>query len=310
MTFDQFGFQIQIGSLTIPVNYYGIILVTGAFIAAYLASLEARRRGHNPEFVWDGLIWALIGGIVGARLWHIFTPPPSMIAQGITTEYYLTHPLDAINTRLGGLGIPGAVIGGLLGVYLFARWKKLNFFEWVDIAAPALPLGQAIGRWGNFINQELYGAPTTLPWGLEIDAAHRVPGYSDPALRFHPLFLYESIGNLIICGTLLYAARRQTERFRTGDLFLLYLIMYPALRFFLDFIRLDNAQVLGMNTNQMIMLGIAVVAGLVFYQRHRRMRRHELKTQPSQSEPAEAPTEPVEVTPTEESAETSETTRE
>jgi phosphatidylglycerol:prolipoprotein diacylglycerol transferase len=313
MTFDQFGFQIHIGSFTIPVNYYGIILVTGAFVAAYLASLEAQRRRHNPELVWDGLIWALIGGIVGARLWHIFTPPPSMVEQGITTGYYLTHPLDAINTRMGGLGIPGAVLGGLLGLYLFTRWKKLNFLEWVDIAAPAIPLGQAIGRWGNFINQELYGAPTTLPWGLAIDPAHRVPGYTDPTLRFHPLFLYESIGNLIICGALLYIARRQSERLKAGDLFLLYLIFYPTLRFFLDFIRLDNAQLLGLNANQTVMLIIAVASGLVLYQRHRRLRRHELKAQPApaeqpgQMEQAASPEEPVAKAQTEESAETTET---
>jgi len=275
MTVDQFG--IHLGPLYI--HYYGLLLVAGAFCGGYLASLEARRRGLNPDIVWDAMIYALVAGIIGARLWHIFTPPPSMVAQGITTQYYLTHPLEAINTTKGGLGIPGAVAGGLLGLYIFCRIGKLNFVQWIDIVAPALALGQAVGRWGNFVNQELYGAPTTLPWGLTIDAAHRVPGFTDPALKFHPAFLYESIGNLLICLALLYLGRRWAERLRTGDLFLIYLFLYPLLRIGLEFIRLDSAQTFGLNTNQTLMLGLMLAAGAALVSRHRRLRRYELKSQ-------------------------------
>jgi phosphatidylglycerol:prolipoprotein diacylglycerol transferase len=275
MTVDQFG--IHLGPLYI--HYYGLLLVAGAFCGGYLASLEARRRGLNPDIVWDAMIYALVAGIIGARLWHIFTPPPSMVAQGITTQYYLTHPLEAINTTKGGLGIPGAVAGGLLGLYIFCRIGKLNFVQWIDIVAPALALGQAVGRWGNFVNQELYGAPTTLPWGLTIDAAHRVPGFTDPALKFHPAFLYESIGNLLICLALLYLGRRWAERLRTGDLFLIYLFLYPLLRIGLEFIRLDSAQTFGLNTNQTLMLGLMLAAGAALVSRHRRRRRYELKSQ-------------------------------
>jgi phosphatidylglycerol:prolipoprotein diacylglycerol transferase len=275
MSIDQFG--IHLGPLYL--RYYGLILVTGAFVAGYLASVEAGRRGKNPDHVWDGIIWALIGGIVGARLWHIFTPPPSMVAQGLTTQFYLTHPLDAINTMQGGLGLPGAVAGGVLGLYLFTRFAKLNFLEWLDIAAVAIPLGQAIGRWGNYVNQELYGAPTTLPWGLSIDAAHRVPGFTDPALKFHPTFLYESIGNLLICLALLCLARRYTDRLKTGDLFIIYAILYPILRFALEFIRLDSSQIFGLNANQTTMAIVAIVALGVLLARHRKARRYEMKAQ-------------------------------
>ena len=289
MSVDQFG--IHLGPW-LYLRFYGLILVSGAFAGAYLAAWEAKRRGLNPDHVWDGLIWALIDGIVGARLWHIFTPPPSMVEQGITTAYYLEHPLEALSVWNGGLGIPGAVLGGLLGIYLFTRKNKIDFVSLLDVAAPAVPLGQAIGRWGNFVNQELYGAPTTLPWGLNIDAAYRLPGYTDPALRFHPLFLYESLGNLLICGALLYLGRRYAEHWRKGDLFLLYLIAYPLERFLLDFIRLDNAQFLGLNTNQAFLLVVAVGALLTLVSRRRRPRRHELKA-PAVGDPEPAaPAEP------------------
>jgi len=118
--------------------YYGIIITFGAIMAAVLASREARRRGFNTDLVWDGLIWLLIGGIIGARLWHVFTPTPSLVQEGKTTLFYLTHPLDLIWTRQGGLGIPGAVIGGGLALFLFTRRHKLNFGVWADFAAPAL----------------------------------------------------------------------------------------------------------------------------------------------------------------------------
>jgi len=295
MTFDQYG--IHLGTL-LYLRYYGLILVSGAFAGGYLASLEARRRGLNPELVWDAILWALIGGIVGARLWHILTPPPSMVAAGLTTQWYLTHPLVVTDRGLegalavwnGGLGIPGAVAGGLLGLYLFVRRAKLNFAVWVDLVAPALALGQAIGRWGNYVNQELYGRPTTLPWGIDILAQNRVPGYADPTLRFHPTFLYESIGNLLICLALLYIARRYSGRLKNGDLFLLYLIFYPVLRFFMEFLRLDSSEItasalnLTLNANQTLMVILAVVAIFWYASRHRAMRRYHLKTQsPSES---------------------------
>jgi len=214
------------------------------------------------------LIWVLIGGIVGARLWHVFTPPPSMVEQGLTTGYYLTHPLDLINTRKGGLGIPGAVIGGALAMLWYTRRHKLSFATWADIVAPGLALAQAIGRWGNFFNQEVYGAPTNLPWAIFIDPQHRLPGFLDQE-RYHPLFLYESLWNLVNMGVLLWLGKRYKDRLKPGDIFLVYLVMYPVGRFLLEFLRLDSSQIAGINANQTIMAVVAVVAAVFLFLRHR-----------------------------------------
>ncbi len=258
------GFQLG----PLYVHFYGIILMLGALAAAWLAEREARRRGENGELVWDGLIWVLVGGIIGARIWHILTPPPSMVEQGITTYFYLTHPLDALAIWNGGLGIPGAVIGGFLALYWFSRRHHLNFALWADIATPALALGQAIGRWGNFVNQELYGAPTNLPWAIYIDPQHRLPGYQDVAY-YHPLFLYESLWNLMNMGLLLWLARRYPKRLKNGDLFLIYLIVYPVGRFLLEFLRLDASQVAGINANQTLMLIVFLLSSAALIWRHR-----------------------------------------
>jgi phosphatidylglycerol:prolipoprotein diacylglycerol transferase len=258
------GFQLG----PIFIRYYGIILMLGALAGGWLGAREAKRRGHDPEIVWDLLIWAIIGGVIGARLWHVFTPTPSAIAEGRTTMFYLTHPFDLINLRNGGLGIPGAVIGGLVALFFFTRRNGLNFAEWTDIAAPALALGQAIGRWGNFFNQELYGAPTNLPWKIYIQPQFRLPGFENQDY-YHPLFLYESLWNLANMALLLWLSRRYKERLKNGDIFLVYLIVYPVGRFLLDFLRLDAAMLGGINANQTAMAIVAVLAALALLWRHR-----------------------------------------
>jgi len=262
------GIHFLIWGQEFTLYYYGIILMSGAMMGGWLAYKEAERRGLQAEIVWDLLIWLIVGGIVGARLWHVFTPSPSLIAQGIDTMYYLTHPLDLLNVRRGGLGIPGAVIGGAVALYFFARQKKQNFIEWTDIAAPSLALGQAIGRWGNYFNQELYGAPTNLPWKIFIDPSRRLQGFLDQAY-YHPLFLYESLWNLANMGLLMWITRRFTNWLKTGDVFLVYLIVYPTGRFLLDFLRLDASQLGGINANQTFMAIVAVFATLILWWRHR-----------------------------------------
>ncbi|TDA63849.1 MAG: prolipoprotein diacylglyceryl transferase [Chloroflexi bacterium] len=259
--------SFKIGPLTIQL--YGVLIMLGALAAAWLSTKEAKRRGINSDVVWDMFPWLIIGGIIGARLWHILTPSASLVAQGITTWYYLTHPLDAIAIWKGGLGIPGAVIGGAVALWLYARKRKMNFGAWTDIIAPGLALAQAIGRLGNYVNQELYGAPTDLPWALTIDEAHRLPEYIDQA-TYHPLFAYEAIYNLINMAVLLWIGRKFGDRLKTGDIFLAYLVIYPVGRFFLEFLRLDPSPVAGININQTIMAVIAVAATAVLIFRHQK----------------------------------------
>jgi phosphatidylglycerol:prolipoprotein diacylglycerol transferase len=251
--------SFNIGPLTI--HFYGIVIMLGVVAASYLAKRVASRSGQDGDQVWDMLIWVLITGIIGARLWHILTPMPSLEAQGVTTYYYLTHPLAALAIWNGGLGIPGAVAGGVLALWMFTRRRKLPFPVWLDILAPAVALGQAIGRWGNFFNQELYGAPTSLPWAIYIDPQHRLPGFEGQAY-YHPTFLYESVWNLGNMALLLWLSRRFKDRLKAGDIFLAYLIVYPLGRFLLEFLRLDSSQLAGINANQALMLVVMVAASL------------------------------------------------
>ncbi len=250
------------------VHYYGIIIMVGAMLAAWMASRLAVKYGQNPDVIWDALPWLLIAGIVGARLWHVLTPPASMQARGLSTNYYFNHPLDILATWNGGLGIPGAVIGGLLALYIYCRKTKINFWIMVDIIAPGLALGQAIGRWGNFVNQELYGAPSTLPWAITIDPAFRLPAYQNIA-TYHPLFLYESIWNLLNMGLLLWMGKKLSRILRPGDIFLTYLVFYPTGRFLLEYLRLDPSPVGGLNINQTIMAVTAISASIALLVRLR-----------------------------------------
>jgi phosphatidylglycerol:prolipoprotein diacylglycerol transferase len=268
---DGFNIPIPFLNTSFHVYFYGILITLGVIAATLLARAQAKRFGQNAELIWDMLFWVVLAGIVGARLWHVLTPPPSMVAQGITTQYYLTHPLDAIDIRKGGLGIPGAIGGGILALWIYCRQKKLNLVTWLDFIVPGLALAQAIGRWGNFFNQELYGAPTNLPWKIYIDPAHRLPGFESIAY-YHPLFLYESLWDLANMAVLLVLSRRFPERLKTGDLFLGYLVIYPVGRFLLDFIRLDASRVAGINANQTLAAVVAVVAAGFLIWRHRPSR--------------------------------------
>jgi len=212
--------------------------------------------------------WALIGGIIGARVWHLLTPTPSMIEQGLTTYYYLTHPLAAIAVWEGGLAIFGAVVGGALAIYIYTRSTRQSFLVWADMIAPGLILAQAIGRWGNYINQEVYGTPSTLPWAIFIDEFHRLPEFMQ-FTTYHPLFLYEFLWNILIMALLLWLDKKLAGWLKNGDIFLFYMIGYPVGRFFLEYLRIDIPLISGININQAVMAGVALLAGIVIIIRHR-----------------------------------------
>jgi phosphatidylglycerol---prolipoprotein diacylglyceryl transferase len=271
------GFQIG----PFEIRFYGIILMLATIAGAWLATYQAKRKDEDPEIVWDALVWVLIAGIIGARLWHIFTPSPTSIEQGLTTNYYLTHPLDAIAIWNGGLGIPGAVLGGALAMYLYCRKRNVSFLVWADIVAPGLALAQAIGRWGNFVNQELYGAPSNMPWAIRIDLNYRLPGYEEIAY-YHPLFLYESLWNLANLAFLLWLDRKKRDSLKNGDIFIIYLITYPIGRFLLEFLRLDQSMIGGINANQAFMLIIASSAIITLFLRHRIDTTSESPVQPQE----------------------------
>jgi len=187
-------------------------------------------------------------------------------------DYYRQHPLEIIAFWRGGLqgfGIYGAVIGGVLAIWLYTRLEKLSFLRWLDYAAPGLILAQAIGRWGNFFNQELYGPPSNLPWAVYIEPAYRLAGL-EGFERFHPLFLYESLLNLVAFAWLMWLSRRHQVRLRDGDIFFAYLILYAFIRFWLEFLRPDAWKVGGIAVAQIVALGSMAVASAAMFLRHRR----------------------------------------
>ena len=261
------------------IYFYGILITLGVVAATLLGVGEAKRRNMNPDVIWDALFWVVVAGIIGARIWHIFTPPPSMLVPDPTTgklvnPYFaggIPRILDMINIRKGGLGIPGAIIGGAIALWIYCRQKKISFLGWADAVIPGVALAQAIGRWGNFFNQEVYGKPTNLPWKIYIDPAHRVAGYENYDY-FHPLFLYESLWNLMNMALLLWMARRFEKWLKPGDIIYIYMIFYAIGRFCLEFLRLDASQVAGINFNQTFMVFVALFGGLFFFLNHRPQR--------------------------------------
>ena len=230
----------QLGPLSL--HWYGLIMVVAIVIAAWVASRYVADHGQASNTIWDMLLWVLIPALIGERLYYVFIQSPRG-PNGL--GHYLANPIEILEIWRGGMHIYGAFIFGGIALALYALWKKLPLLIYLDAIALALPLGQAIGRWANFINQELYGPPTTLPWGLRIDDAHRIPPYNNLTLypesvRFHPLFLYESIANVLGFVLILWISRRFKQRLRNGDLFLIYLMFYPSVRFCLEFLRTDS----------------------------------------------------------------------
>ena len=263
------------------VRWYGVLIMTGVALGAYFSARLARKRGLNPDHVWNALIVAVILAILGARLYHVFStpadcPPDATYACG--WPYYRYHFFDAFAFWRGGfqgLGIYGAIAGGTLGVILYAWLNKLNPLVWLDVGAPGLAFGQFVGRWGNYINQELYGPPTTLPWGIMINPnrPHQAPPDGRYDLKYHPTFLYESLWCLLVFLILYFAYSRLGDKLRDGDIFFGYLILYPLGRFFIEFLRPDAWKMGGLATAQWIAVGCIAFGATMIALRHLLWRR-------------------------------------
>ena len=230
----------------IPVRAYALCILTGVFVAVWWSDRRYRARGGRPDLVLDVAIVAVPAGIVGARLYHVVSSPDDYFGPN--------GDLSRIpQTWQGGLGIWGGIAGGVLAGMLLLRHRGLRVAPLADAVAPTLLVAQAIGRLGNWFNQELYGAPTTLPWGLRIDDAH-LPADSTypPGTLFHPTFLYEALWNLVGAVLLVWIGRRMVARSGVtgGRLMWIYLMVYTAGRVWIEMLRIDEAEtVLGLRLN-------------------------------------------------------------
>jgi phosphatidylglycerol---prolipoprotein diacylglyceryl transferase len=266
------------------LHWYGIIIASAVLIAAMLGSRVAKWLGENPDDGWSMLLWVVVAAVIGARIYHVIHEWDSTYSQDLALIPQVWR---------GGIGIPGAVVGGALAIWVWTRAKGANTARWLDIFAPALLLGQAIGRLGNFVNQELYGPPTTMPWGIPIDAAHRVPPWDDVAAYpldttfFHPLFAYEGLLNLLGMVVLLIVIRRFGSRLFTGDIALLYIMWYGAVRTGLETFRTDNWIILGLPTAMWLgVIGFVLAAAWLII-RHSRGLGTPLFRPPSEPPPDE-----------------------
>ena len=241
---------VHIGPL--PLHAYGLMLAIGVVVATYVAERRWERTGHDPKEFSAIVVPVVIAGVVGARIYHLFTG----------YKWSDGGLVGTVEIWKGGLSIWGAVAGGAIAVIVLSRRRHIDTLALMDAIAPGLVLAQAIGRWGNYFNQELFGRPTSLPWGLEIDVAHRPAGYTQYA-TFHPTFLYESLWCLIVFGIII-AAERQTS-LKRGQVFALYVALYTFGRTFFEWLRIDNAtRIFGVRFNLLLSAALCVL-GVIWF---------------------------------------------
>lgn len=241
---DPIAFQLG----PVVVRWYGILMSSALALGTWLAYREAARKGIDPEQIINIVVVAAPLGFIGARIYYVLFSDLS---------YYLANPAEIPAVWHGGLAIHGGLIGGILGGYLVVKYQKLNFWQMADIIAPSIILGQAIGRWGNFFNQEAYGYETNLPWAMYIDGAYR-----------HPTFLYESLWNLLVFSFLLWL--RQRKVIRHGDVFAAYLALYSLGRIFVEYFRTDSLMMGSLKAAQVVSF-VAMTAAIAFiWYRHRK----------------------------------------
>jgi prolipoprotein diacylglyceryl transferase len=243
-----------------PFHFYGLMIALGVFAAVEIASRRWRSRGGDPDDMWAIAIWAVPAGLIGARIYHLITD----------WRTYIPHDVGGmVKIWDGGLGIPGGIIAGVgVGVYVAHR-RGMRLSPGLDSVAPGMLVAQAIGRWGNWFNQELFGRPTTLPWALRIDVAHRPVQYLHYS-TFQPTFLYESLWNLALAGVLVLLDRKRVVR--PGRIFALYIGGYAFGRFFVELLRSDHAsQILGIRVN--VWVAAVTFVGVVIFLLLRGLKR-------------------------------------
>ena len=238
----------------VAVRWYGLLIATAVLIGVTLSQYLARQRDVNPDALADLAIWLVIGAIPCARLYYVL----------FEWQVYSQRPQDIVAIWQGGIAIHGAIIGGTIATILFARFNHISFWQLLDLVAPSLILGQAIGRWGNFFNSEAFGKPTNLPWKLFIPERYRPIGLFDSEY-FHPTFLYESLWNLGIFAVLIavfFWGLNNHGRLKTGTLAALYLIGYSLGRVWIEWLRTDSLMLGPLKVAQVISLS-AIALGLV-----------------------------------------------
>jgi phosphatidylglycerol:prolipoprotein diacylglycerol transferase len=263
LTPDPIAFSIG----PLAVHWYGIAYAVGLAAAYLVISREARWRGLDAGLLGSGMIAVAAAALIGGRLYHVIDQ----------WQLYKDDLPTIVLPPYSGLGVYGGIIAGTIAAFLYARWRRQPFLRWADAVAPGLFVMQAVARWGNFFNQELYGAPTTLPWGIAIQCGNRTQGYacpagSDPAAtlgqHFQPLFLYESISGLLGALVLIWLARRLGPRLLTGDLLLVFFIWYGSVRFVVESFKAANWTVLGVPVAQVIAAITVLGAALILVARH------------------------------------------
>ena len=248
----------------IPIRAYALCIIAGIVVAIWLTQQRWKARGGEPDHIVDVALWAVPFGVVGGRLYHVVTDPELYFGAG-------RDPVRALYIWDGGLGIWGAVALGAVGAWIGCRRHGIDLLDLGDALAPGLVLAQAIGRWGNYFNQELYGAATSLPWAVQIDPTHR-PADTATTELYHPTFLYESVWNLAIAVLLLWVDRRYTVS--RGRLFALYVAAYTLGRGGIEALRVDHANhVFGLRLNEWTSLLVFVTALIVLCWPRQRSRR-------------------------------------
>lgn len=240
---------LQLGPFVI--RWYGLLMALAVLIGISLSRYLARSRGVKPELIESLVIWLVIAAIPCARLYYVL----------FEWRQYAQNPLLIFQIWKGGIAIHGAILGGLVAGVIFAKIKRVSFWQLADIVAPSLILGQAIGRWGNFFNSEAFGSPTNLPWKLFIPLERRPPGYEQFAY-FHPTFLYESLWNLMVLGLLLalfFQVIKVKPQLKLGTIFLVYWVGYGLGRFWIEGLRTDSLWIGPLRIAQIVSLvGIAL----------------------------------------------------